>query len=416
MTIQMSRAQTTTGGRDAAGGVIRGRVALSVGRPDESTPPGFNWRLLTDLARLESGHTPSRKQPSYWGGDVPWIGVRDATANHGRVISETRENVTPLGIENSSARLLPAETVCLSRTASVGYVVMMGRPMATSQDFVNWVCGPELNPHYLKFILLLEQESVRRFAHGTTHQTMYYPEAKALHVLVPDRETQDSIVAVLGALNDLAELNRAVATDCESLAILLAQSATATSPLGDLAESPKIKPAKPAGQVYLYSLPAYDQGRLPASVGADEIKSSKVPLAMPTALVSRLNPHIPRVWMAYPDEATTSFASTEFVPFTGLSAAAEEVWAACAGQGFLTHLRSLVTGTTGSHQRVDREDMTAIPVPDVRQLPPEFRSAITSCVREANESRQQGRRSSDTLDELLPLLLSARVMVRQVAS
>lgn len=412
----MSRAQTTTGGRDAAGGVIRGRVALSVGRPDESTPPGFNWRLLTDLARLESGHTPSRKQPSYWDGDVPWIGVRDATANHGRVISDTREKVTPLGIENSSARLLPAETVCLSRTASVGYVVMMGRPMATSQDFVNWVCGPELNPHYLKFILLLEQESVRRFAHGTTHQTMYYPEAKALHVLVPDRETQDAIVAVLGALDDLAELNRAVAADCESLAIVLAQSATETSPLGDLAESPKIKPAKPAGRVNLYSLPAYDQGRLPASVGADEIKSSKVPLAVPTALVSRLNPHIPRVWMSYPDEATASFASTEFVPFTGLGAASEEVWAACAGQGFLTHLRSLVTGTTGSHQRVDREDMTAIPVPDVRQLPPEFRSAITLCVREANESRQQGRRSSDTLDELLPLLLSARVMVRQVAS
>jgi type I restriction enzyme S subunit len=54
--------------------------------------------------------------------------------------------VTPLGLENSAARLLPANTVCLSRTASVGYVVIMGKPMATSQDFVNWVCSEAIEP------------------------------------------------------------------------------------------------------------------------------------------------------------------------------------------------------------------------------------------------------------------------------
>lgn len=78
-------------------------------------------------------------------------------------------------------------TVCLSRTASVGYVIQMGVEMCTSQDFVNWVCGPDLNPAYLRYILMFEQESIRRFAHGTTHQTMYYPEAKALHAMMPSR-------------------------------------------------------------------------------------------------------------------------------------------------------------------------------------------------------------------------------------
>lgn len=79
--------------------------------------------------------------------------------------------------------------------------------MATSQDFVNWVCGPELNQRYLRYILMLEQESIRRFAHGTTHQTMYYPEAKALNVLVPDRPHQDAVAEVLGALDDKIAVN-----------------------------------------------------------------------------------------------------------------------------------------------------------------------------------------------------------------
>lgn len=231
---------TKTGGRAATRGVIPGRIALSVGTPEIPTRDGYQWRLLTDLARLESGHTPSRNRDDYWDGDIPWIGIRDATANHGRVLNDTQDHVSQLGLDNSSARLLPAGTVCLSRTASVGFVVEMGRPMATSQDFVNWVCGPELNPRYLRYILQLEQESVRRFAHGTTHQTMYYPEAKALTALLPARPVQDAVVGVLGALDDKITANENVLAAAgellaaEYVAALVPRARTV--PLEDLAE------------------------------------------------------------------------------------------------------------------------------------------------------------------------------------
>ncbi|MEO8034765.1 MAG: restriction endonuclease subunit S, partial [Acidobacteriota bacterium] len=165
---------TETGGRAATTGHIAGDCALSVGMPGEHGPKGWQWRQLTELARLETGHTPSRNHPEYWDGDIPWIGIRDATGNHGRTLHNTEQHVTKAGIDNSSARLLPTNTVCLSRTASVGYVVVMGRPMATSQDFVNWVCDPDLlDFRYLKYALLAERTSYSRFAHGTTHQTIY---------------------------------------------------------------------------------------------------------------------------------------------------------------------------------------------------------------------------------------------------
>lgn len=210
---------TKTGGRSATTGHIAGDYALAVGASEEETPEGWSWRLLSDLARLETGHTPSRRKPEYWNGDIPWIGIRDATGNHGRTLFDTAQHVTQAGIDNSSARVLPANTVCLSRTASVGYVVVMGRPMATSQDFVNWVCDPEkLDYRYLKYALLAERASYSRFSHGTTHQTIYFPEVKAFHLLAPEADMQSAIADVLSALDDKIEQNRRTARALEYLA------------------------------------------------------------------------------------------------------------------------------------------------------------------------------------------------------
>lgn len=174
-----------------------------------------------DVARLETGHTPSRRRPDYWEGDIPWIGIRDATENHGGVLYDTSQHTTEMGIANSSARVLPAWTVCLSRTASVGYVVVMGKPMATSQDFVSWVCSAGLNWRYLKYVLVAEKDSMLTFASGTTHQTIYFPEVKAFHVCLPPPSEQRRIAGVVGALDDKIDSNRRLAGTLEETAAAL---------------------------------------------------------------------------------------------------------------------------------------------------------------------------------------------------
>jgi type I restriction enzyme, S subunit len=216
--------QSRTKGREATKGVIPGRFALSVGIPNLPEPPGWRWTFLTAVAQLESGHTPSRRNSEYWDGGIPWIGIKDAVDNHGQTLLDTYQHVSQLGLENSSARLLPSDTVCLSRTASVGYVVVMGRPMATSQDFVNWVCGPSIAPQYLKHILLAENESLLRFASGTTHQTIYYPEAKAFAVLLPPPAEQTAILSILQPLDEKIQLNRRISETLEAIARSVFQS------------------------------------------------------------------------------------------------------------------------------------------------------------------------------------------------
>jgi type I restriction enzyme S subunit len=95
----------------------------------------------------------------------------------------------------------------LSRTASVGFVAIMGNPMATSQDFANWVCGDDLDPEFLMYALIQSRDYLRGIATGSTHKTIYMPKLEMFHVLHPPCFEQKQIVAQLKA--QFVEIERA---------------------------------------------------------------------------------------------------------------------------------------------------------------------------------------------------------------
>lgn len=180
--------------------------------PNLSMPPqGWRWEKLSDVARLESGHTPSRSRPDWWGGDTSWVSLTEIRALDGRWVEETQIKTNPAGLANSSARVLPRGTVCFSRTASVGFVTIMGKPMATSQDFANWVCGSELDPEFLMHALIRARTELRALATGATHKTIYMPTLNAFHICLPDHATQQRIVARLKAQLGVVEQMRQAA-------------------------------------------------------------------------------------------------------------------------------------------------------------------------------------------------------------
>jgi len=452
--------QTQTGGRSATTGHIVGDCALAVGATDKETPEGRSWRLLSDLARLETGHTPSRRKPEYWNGDIPWIGIRDATRNHGRTLLDTEQHVTQAGIDNSSARLLPANTVCLSRTASVGYVVVMGRPMATSQDFVNWVCDPEkLDYRYLKYVLLAERASYSRFSHGTTHQTIYFPEVKAFHLLAPEIDMQAAIADVLSALDDKIEQNRRTARALERLARAIfrawfvdfepvkAKAAGATAfpsmpqevfddlpasfvdsdigpvpegwavgVISDLASLSKTqaKPQESPEEVFdHFSIPAFDADKRPVVEPGAGIKSSKFLVVEGCVLLSKLNPRIARVWLPFVPSDRRQIASTEFLVFVPRHHT-DRHYLYCQFQQttFREELAQGASGTSNSHQRVRPNDVLqrSIVVP-----PPSARKGLARIVDPlfalVAASRLESSNLAEMRDYLLPKLLSGQVRV-----
>ncbi|TWA69758.1 type I restriction enzyme S subunit [Azospirillum baldaniorum] len=232
------------GGREATDTVIPGVGGMSVNDPESFLPDGWTWVPLLRVARQETGHTPSRSVPDYWDGDIPWIGIRDAGEHHGRIILDTQQHVTQAGLDNSAARLLPKGTVCLSRTASVGYITIMGRDMATSQDFATWTCTDALDPKYLMYALLSEGDEIRRFGKGSTHTTIYFPEIRAFHIaLAPIEEQREVVRRIEAALRPLQTIQNTVEQAKKRLSTL-DQSILAIAFKGELVpQDPNDEPA-----------------------------------------------------------------------------------------------------------------------------------------------------------------------------
>lgn len=162
---------------------------------------GAGWRetKLTLVARLGTGHTPGRDHPEWWVDcTIPWITtgeVAQMRSDRIEYITETREAISELGVQNSSAVVHPEGTVVLCRTASAGYSAIMGRDMATSQDFVAWTCGPLVRPRYLLLCLrAMRQDLLGRLAMGSTHKTIYMPDIESLRIPLPSIAEQESII------------------------------------------------------------------------------------------------------------------------------------------------------------------------------------------------------------------------------
>ncbi|MEV4712824.1 restriction endonuclease subunit S [Micromonospora sp. NPDC049374] len=178
---------------------------------------------LNLLAVMGSGHTPSRSHEEWWVDcSIPWITTGEVSQvrdDRREVIDQTRERISIVGMANSSARLHPAGTVVLCRTASAGYSAVMGADMATSQDFVTWTCGPRLDPYYLLWCLrAMRSDLLGRLAMGSTHKTIYLPDLQMLRVPVPPIQEQRRIVERIRQSN--ARIDAAVDAIDRQMALL----------------------------------------------------------------------------------------------------------------------------------------------------------------------------------------------------
>jgi len=193
-------------------------LPIFAGPRTPKAPTGWTWCTLLDLARLESGHTPSRRHPEWWGGDVPWLALPDIRKLHGKRAYKTTENINDAGLANSAARILPVNAVCVSRTASIGFVTILGKQMATSQDFCNWICGPKLDPDFLMYAFMASQHYLRELGSGAVHKTVYMPTIESFRICAPEIDEQLRIARSLGERLTAAEvLSEGVKTYVEEI-------------------------------------------------------------------------------------------------------------------------------------------------------------------------------------------------------
>lgn len=180
-------------------------------------PSHWTAPKITHVAKQETGHTPSRRVAEYWVPEecvIPWVSLADVwqlRSGETVYIEETVEKISYVGMANSAARLLPAGTVILSRTASVGFAGVLAKPMATTQDFAAWICGARIRPKYLYYTLRAMKPEFRRLMMGSTHQTIYMPDIRSFRTPLPPLVEQDRICE---------KLDRAIAKFRSASAIL----------------------------------------------------------------------------------------------------------------------------------------------------------------------------------------------------
>jgi len=304
----------------------------------------------------------------------------------------------------------------------------------------------------------LFKEQVAALTTGSAQPQLPIRDIRRVEVPLPPLSEQRAIAGVLGALDDKIELNRRMNATLESMARALFQSwfvdfdpvrakLDGRQPAGldpetaalfpdsfedsesghipkgwrvgrvaevsDFSRKP-INPIEFPGETFdHYSLPAYDEGRTPKSELGSAIMSNKLIVTPNSVLLSKLNPHIPRIWLPDLHEKRRSVCSTEFiVASTRLGFSCEFLFSLFTSAAFATTYGTLVTGTTGSHQRIRPESVlemkTIIPPSELV----EAYSNITGPMFERVKRNVTQSRTLATLrDALLPKLLSGELSV-----
>jgi type I restriction enzyme, S subunit len=209
-----------------------------------SLPESWKHVPVKDVATLVSGGTPTRTDPRFFGGGIPWATPADATATTGLYLEKTAETVTEAGIRASSIVKLPAGSVLMTARATVGVVVIASEETTTSQDFVNFLPNPELiNNKYLAHLLRFSKPEILRFSTGTTFAAVSQSAMAKWNVLLPSLLEQERIVSILEKAEDVQKQSNNIQNGCTKFITLLfqevfggTQEQTSTLQLSEIAQ------------------------------------------------------------------------------------------------------------------------------------------------------------------------------------
>jgi type I restriction enzyme, S subunit len=261
-------------------------------------------------------------------------------------------------------------------------------------------------------------------AQASLNRNFIYP----IRVCVPEPREQHAIASVLGSLDDKIELNRRMNETLEALAQSLFKSwfvdpSQLSLPKGwregkvsDLATLSRdgMNPGEFPDEIFdHYSLPAFDEGRTPKPERGQTIMSNKFIVPSNCVMVSKLNPRIPRIWLPDLCGQNRAVCSTEFLVATPKPGVSREfLYCLFINETFASVFTTMVTGTSGSHQRVRSESLLNMDTP----LSPEplirrFTETVAPMLKRISKNIHESRTLAALRDALLPKLLSGELRV-----
>ncbi|OIG81553.1 hypothetical protein A7M82_14905 [Acinetobacter baumannii] len=161
------------------------------------------WKIfcLADIAEMNSGGTPKSSVAEYYDGGIPWVSIADMT-NHGKWISTTERTLTSLGVENSSARLYPKNTILYAMYASIGECSIAKVEVSSSQAILGIRPKDCLHYEFLYFYLCSLKDRIKLQGQQGTQSNLNAGMVKDFKINLPNLKEQQAIANVLNICDE----------------------------------------------------------------------------------------------------------------------------------------------------------------------------------------------------------------------
>jgi type I restriction enzyme S subunit len=183
----------------------------------DNADPEWTTGTISDLGTVVGGSTPSKAKPEYYTeSGIAWITPKDLSNNKSKFVSHGENDITELGLRNSSASIMPEGTVLFSSRAPIGYIAIAAGEVTTNQGFKSVVPKPEIGTPFVYFFLKNTLPVIEGMASGSTFKEVSGSTMKNVPAVIPDAETlakfSDFCAPIFAQQRILEEQNQSLAT------------------------------------------------------------------------------------------------------------------------------------------------------------------------------------------------------------
>lgn len=169
-------------------------------------PQGWEWVTLATVGEIVGGGTPKSDNPQFWAKNgIKWITPADLYGLKGKYITSGARDISPAGLSNSSARLMPKGSVLFSSRAPIGYVAIADAELSTNQGFKSCVPYIKESAEYIYYFLLASAKKIDAEASGTTFKEVSGAIVSKILLPLPPLSEQLKIVSRANELMSLCD-------------------------------------------------------------------------------------------------------------------------------------------------------------------------------------------------------------------
>lgn len=167
----------------------------------DGVPQGWEKKLIGDVCQTIGGGTPSTQSEFWDDGNIIWVTPTDVTRNDCLALLDSEKKITEDGLRNSSAKLLPPDTILMTSRASIGFFAMMDKEASTNQGFISIIPNDPVLKMYMLHNLIFRVEEIRSNAGGTTFKEITKTRFRAMSITIPPKhlleQFEENVYAIL---------------------------------------------------------------------------------------------------------------------------------------------------------------------------------------------------------------------------